>query len=143
MRSLFLVVSALFLSSNIALADYTLRNVYKFENVDMVTNHDGSNVMNATVTGVSSDSNGNTTTIKCLVNVANKVISGHCQGTDQDGDIEYTTVSRDMAGGNNQGTFVRTGGTGKYANSSATCVYTVELTDFKIGVGYLTAICKE
>ena len=143
MRSLFLVVSVLFLSSNIALADYTLRNVYKFENADMVTNHDGSNVMNATVTGVSSDSNGNTTTIKCLVNVANKVISGHCQGTDQDGDIEYTTVSRDMAGGNNQGTFVRIGGTGKYANSSATCVYTVELTDFKIGVGYLTAICKE
>ena len=143
MRSLFLVVSVLFLSSNIALADYTLRNVYKFEKADMVTNHDGSNVMNATVTGVSSDSNGNTTTIKCLVTMASKAISGHCQGTDQDGDIEYTTVSRDLAGGNNQGTFVRTGGTGKYANSSATCVYTVELTDFKVGVGYLTATCKE
>ena len=143
MRFLLLVISVLFLSSNIALADYTLKNVYKFENADMVTSHDGSNVMNATVAGVSSDSKGNTITIKCLVNVANKVISGHCEGTDQDGDIEYTTVSRDMAGGNNQGTFVRTGGTGKYANSPATCVYTVELTDFKIGVGYLTATCKE
>ena len=64
MRFLFLMVSVLFLSSNIAVADYTLRNVYKFENADMVANHDGSNVMNATVTGVSSDSNGNTITNK-------------------------------------------------------------------------------
>ncbi len=70
MRFLFLMVSVLFLSSNIAVADYTLRNVYKFENADMVANHDGSNVMNATVTGVSSDSNGNTITIKCLVSLA-------------------------------------------------------------------------
>ena len=143
MKSLTLVVSLLFLSSSMAFADYTLQNVYKFENSDMVATHDGSSAMNATATGISRDSNGNVATLKCLVNVINGKISGHCQGTDQDGDIEYNTVSRDMSGGNNQGTFVRTGGTGKYANSFPTCVYTVELTDFKVGVGYLTATCKE
>ena len=143
MRSLLLLVSVLFLSSNMAYADYTLRNVYKFENADMVATHNGSNAMNASVIGYSEDSNGNTVSLKCVVNVANGKISGHCQGTDQDGDIEYTTVSRDMAGGNKQGTLRRTGGTGKYANSPATCAYTIELSDFTVGVGYLTANCKE
>lgn len=143
MRYLILLFSVVCLSSSIAYADYTVRNVYKFENADMVATHNGSNAMNASVVGYSEDSNGNKASLKCVVNVTNAKISGHCEGTDQDGDIEYTTVSRDMAGGNKQGTFQRTGGTGKYANSSATCVYTVELSDFTVGVGYLTADCKE
>ena len=37
----------------------------------------------------------------------------------------------------------RIGGTGKYENTSSTCEYVVELTDFTVGVGYLTANCKE
>ena len=52
------------------------------------------------------------------------------------------TVKRDTSKGN-RGTFTRTGGTGKYANSAVTCAYVVELGDFGIGVGYLTANCKE
>ena len=143
MRSLLLLASVICLSSTMAHADYTLRNVYKFENADMVATQNGSNAMIASVIGYSEDSNGNKASLKCVVNVANGQISGYCQGTDQDGDIEYTTVARDMTGGNKQGTFQRTGGTGKYANSLATCAYTVELSDFTVGVGYLTADCKE
>ena len=143
MRFLVLIVSVVCLSSSMAAADYTIRNVYKFENADMVATHNGSNAMNATVIGYSEDSNGNKASLKCVVNVTNGKISGHCQGKDQDGDIEYTTVSRDMSGGNKQGTLQRTGGTGKYAGSPSTCVYTVELSDFTVGVSYLTANCKE
>ena len=142
MRLLTLAVTGLFLISGAAVADYTMENVYKFENADMVSTGNGS-AMNASVTGISKDSNGNIATLKCVVNVADGKISGHCEGTDQDGDIMYNTVARDMAGGNNQGTFTYTGGTGKYANSTTTCVYTIQLSDFKVGVGYLTATCKE
>lgn len=142
MRFLLYTASILLVSSTIVRADYTSTNVYKFENTDMIQNHDGSNIMNTTVTGVAEDSKGNRTTLKCLISIMDGMISGNCQGTDQDGDIEYTTVARDISKGN-QGTFTRTGGTGKYENSEATCIYTVQLTDFKIGVGYLTADCKE
>ena len=70
------------------------------------------------------------------------MLSGSFQSTDQDKDVEYMMAKRDMPKGN-QGTFTRTGGTGKYANSAVTCAYVVELSDFGIGVGYLTANCKE
>ena len=65
-----------------------------------------------------------------------------CEGSDKDGDIEYTTVERDISKGN-KGIMRRIGGTGKYENTSSTCEYVVELTDFAVGVGYLTANCKE
>jgi hypothetical protein len=38
---------------------------------------------------------------------------------------------------------IKTGGTGKYANKAATCEYTIIMADFKLGAGYITAICKE
>jgi len=70
------------------------------------------------------------------------MIKGNCKGTDQDGDVEYSTVERDITSGN-VGKLMRTGGTGKYANKTATCEYTVMLTDFKVGVDYLRGTCKE
>ena len=108
----------------------------------MIKNSDGSNVANMTVNGYSKDSEGNSATSKCLISLSNGVVKGNCQGTDQDGDIEYTTVERDITKGN-VGIIMRTGGTGKYANKTSTCEYTVVLTDFKVGVGYLTGSCKE
>ncbi|SVC92086.1 uncharacterized protein METZ01_LOCUS344940 [marine metagenome] len=142
MRSFLLTIFVLLISSTIAQADYTTKNVYKFENSDMIKNHDGSNIVNASGVGIAEDSNGNKSVLKCLVNISNGMLSGHCQSTDQDGDVEYTAISRDMSKGP-QGTFTRTGGTGKYANTGVTCEYVVELTDFQVGVGYLTATCKE
>ena len=133
---------AIIFATSIAYADYTIKNVYRFDNTDMIKNVDGSNIMYTTVTGVSEDSNGNRSTSKCLINVINGVISGNCENLDQDGDIEYSTVTRNLNKGN-VGELKRIGGTGKYENTSSTCEYTVEITDFKIGVGYLTASCVE
>ena len=33
--------------------------------------------------------------------------------------------------------------TGKYANKTSTCEYTIVMSDFKLGAGYTTGICKE
>ena len=141
MKILMSFITIIFATS-IASADYTIKNVYRFDNTDMIKNVDGSNIMYTTVTGVSEDSNGNRSTSKCLINVINGVISGNCENLDQDGDIEYSTVTRNLNKGN-VGELKRIGGTGKYENTSSICEYTVEITDFKIGVGYLTASCVE
>ena len=132
----------LIIFTNVAIADYDFENVYRFDNIDMIKNSDGSNVANMSVNGFSKDSNGNSATSKCLISLRNGVVKGNCQGTDQDGDIEYSTVERDLSQGN-VGKIMRIGGTGKYANKTSTCEYTVVLTDFKVGVGYLTGKCKE
>ena len=130
MKTLFFTM-LFFLITSIAIADYTIRSVYKFENVDIIKNSDGSNIMNTTATGVNSYSNGNTVIIKCLVNVKNSILTGSCQGSDKDGDLEYTTVERDISKGN-KGIMRRIGGTGKYENTSSTCENVVELTDFTV-----------
>ena len=139
---LFLISIITFIITNIAIADYDFENVYRFDNIDMIKNSDGSNVANMSVNGYSKASEGNSATSKCLISLRNGVVKGNCQGTDQDGDIEYTTVERDITKGN-VGRIMRTGGTGKYENKTSTCEYTVVLTDFKVGVGYLTGSCKE
>ena len=64
MRSLLLLASVICLSSTMAYADYTIRNVYKFENADMVATQNGSNAMIASVIGYSEDSNGNKASLK-------------------------------------------------------------------------------
>ena len=99
MKTLFLT-TLFFLITSIAFADYTIRSAYKFENIDMIKNSDGSNIMNTTATGVNAYSNGDTVIIKCLVNLKNSILTGSCQGSDKDGDIEYTTVERDISKGN-------------------------------------------
>ena len=137
-----LIVTILISMSSIVYADYTVKNVYRFDNIDMIKSTDSSSIISLTVNGFSEDSNGNKATSKCLVDVVKGTISGHCEAIDQDGDIEYSTVNRNMSEGN-VGILQRTGGTGKYANKTSVCEYTVELTDFKVGVGYLTASCKE
>ena len=136
------MTSILLMSSGIAHADYTVKSAYKIEDASMIKNHDGSDITNSTLTGVSEDSKGNRSVLKCLVNITGGMLSGSCQSTDQDKDVEYMTAKRDTSKGN-QGTFTRTGGTGKYANSAVACTYVVELSDYGIGVGYLTANCKE
>ena len=140
-KHVFLLFISFFICS-FAFADYTIKNVYRFDNIDMIKNIDSSSIVNLTVNGFSEDSNGNKATSKCLVHVIEGTISGNCEAIDQDGDIEYSTVLRDMSKGN-VGELKRIGGTGKYENKSSTCEYTVHLTDFKVGVGYLTASCKE
>ena len=139
---IFILSIFVLLLSGVVNADYTIRSVYKFENIDMIKNSDGSNIMNTTASGINAYSNGTTIIIKCLVNVKNSILIGSCQGSDKDGDIEFTTVERDISKGN-KGIMKRIGGTGKYNNSTSTCEYVVELTDFTVGVGYLTASCKE
>jgi len=141
MRIFIVFMITLFFSAAVH-ADYTMKNVYRFDNVDMIKNLDDSNILNLTVHGVAEDSNGNKSVSKCLIHVINGVINGNCEGKDQDGDIEYTIVQRDINKGN-VGVLTRLGGTGKYANKKSTCEYTVQLTDFKVGVGYLTATCEE
>ena len=97
---LFLISIITFIITNIAIADYDFENVYRFDNIDMIKNNDDSNVANMTVNGFSKDSNGNKATSKCLISLRNGIVKGNCQGLDQDGDIEYTTVERDITKGN-------------------------------------------
>jgi hypothetical protein len=139
---LFIISAFILVLSSMANADYSIKNVYKFDNIDMIKNIDNSSIINMTVNGVSEDSNGNKSNSKCIVSLRNNMIKGNCQGTDQDGDVEYSTVERDLTSGN-VGKLMRKGGTGKYANKTAVCEYTVMLTDFKVGVGYITGTCKE
>ena len=131
-----------FFVTSLAFADYTMENIYKLENIDMIKNSDGLNVINLTVNGVTKDSNGNKATIKCIISGRNALMKGNCQSTDQDGDIEYSNIERDTTKGP-VGQIIRTGGTGKYANKAATCEYTIVMADFKLGAGYMTGICKE
>ena len=139
---LFIISIFILLLSGLANADYSVKSAYKFENIDIIKNIDNSNIVNMTVNGVSEDSNGNKVIMKCLLSLRNNIAKGNCNGTDQDGDIEFTTVERNVSKGN-IGKMMRTGGTGKYANKTSICEYTVEISDFKIGVGYLTGSCKE
>ena len=131
-----------FFVTSLAFADYTMENIYKLENIDMIKNSDGLNVINLTVNGVTKDSNGNKATIKCIISGRNALMKGNCQSTDQDGDIEYSNIERDTTKGP-VGQIIRTGGTGKYANKAATCEYTIIMADFKLGAGYITGICKD
>ena len=137
-----ILTATMCLFSSLGLADYTLKSVYKFENASRVNDGQGSFVLNVTVVGVNETSKGDRSTNTCVVRVQNQQIYGVCESIDQDGDKEYTVVNRDMAQGN-VGTIYRTGGTGKYENADSNCQYTVEITDFGIGVGYLTATCIE
>lgn len=52
----FLITIFTVLIANISVADYDFENVYRFDNIDMVKNNDGSNIVNMTVNGFSKDS---------------------------------------------------------------------------------------
>ena len=55
---LFIISAFILVVSSIANADYSIKNVYKFDNIDMIKNIDNSSIINMTVNGVSEDSNG-------------------------------------------------------------------------------------
>ena len=56
---LFIISVFILLLAGITNADYTMKSVYRFDNVDMIKNMDDSTILNLTVNGFQEDSNGN------------------------------------------------------------------------------------
>tara|TARA_X000001036_G_C20561084_1_gene758512 strand:+ start:391 stop:819 length:429 start_codon:yes stop_codon:yes gene_type:complete len=131
-----------FFNLNIALADYKTNSVFKITSLDSVNTGDNNRLVNFTldITGITDT--GITTEGKCVLTIKNNILEGNCENTDQDGDISYTSLYRDVAKGN-IGEATRIGGTGKYANKNGTCVYEVIVRNLKLGIGASEGTCPD
>ena len=141
MKIIILLLITLF-NLNVALADYKTTSVFKITNLDSVNTGENNRLVNFTldITGITDT--GITTEGKCVLTIKNNILEGNCENTDQDGDISYTSLYRDVAKGNT-GKATRIGGTGKYANKNGTCVYEVIVRNLKLGIGYSEGTCTD
>ena len=131
-----------FFNLNIALADYKTTSVFKIASLDSVNTGENNRLVNFTldITGITDT--GITTEGKCVLTIKNNILEGNCENTDQDGDISYTSIYRDVAKGN-VGKATQIGGTGKYANKNGTCVYEVIVRNLKLGIGATEGTCDD
>jgi hypothetical protein len=131
-----------FFNLNVALADYKTTSVFKITNLDSVNTGENNRLVNTTldITGITDT--GITTEGKCVLTIKNNILEGNCENTDQDGDISYTSIYRDVAKGN-VGKATQIGGTGKYANKNGTCVYEVIVRNLKLGIGATEGTCTD
>ena len=131
-----------FFNLNIALADYKTTSVFKIASLDSVNTGENNRLVNFTldITGITDT--GITTEGKCVLTIKNNILEGNCENTDQDGDISYTSIYRDVAKGN-VGKATQIGGTGKYANKNGTCVYEVIVRNLKLGIGATEGTCTD
>ena len=131
-----------FFNLSVALADYKTTSVFKITNLDSVNTGENNRLVNTTldITGITDT--GITTEGKCVLTIKNNILEGNCENTDQDGDISYTSIYRDVAKGN-VGKATQIGGTGKYANKNGTCVYEVIVRNLKLGIGATEGTCTD
>ena len=131
-----------FFNLSIALADYKTTSVFKITNLDSVNTGENNRLVNTTldITGITDT--GITTEGKCVLTIKNNILEGNCENTDQDGDISYTSIYRDVAKGN-VGKATQIGGTGKYVNKNGTCVYEVIVRNLKLGIGATEGTCTD
>jgi hypothetical protein len=131
-----------FFNLNVALADYKTTSVFKITNLDSVNTGENNRLVNTTldITGITDT--GITTEGKCVLTIKNNILEGNCENTDQDGDISYTSIYRDVAKGN-VGKATQIGGTGKYVNKNGTCVYEVIVRNLKLGIGATEGTCTD
>tara|TARA_Y100000588_G_C14117282_1_gene865756 strand:- start:563 stop:997 length:435 start_codon:yes stop_codon:yes gene_type:complete len=131
-----LCVSSTFLFLKGVMAEeYTMTNALKYDITKSVQTADGS-FMGLVAEGVWTDSRGNKGSMVC-VGYRGKELFAHCNSTDQDGDVQYSTARRIGSEGEN----TIHGGTGKYANASGGCTYQVEAFDKDILVGLISVQC--
>ena len=68
------------------------------------------------------------------------MLKADCNLKDQDGDISYLDAYREIGGAD--GVSKMSGGTGKYQNVSANCVYQIAASNQNVSVGLVTMQCK-
>ena len=141
MKKLILLL-IIFFNINLALADYKQSSIFKITNIDSVNTGGNNKLVNFTldITGITDT--GITTEGKCVLTIKNEILEGNCENTDQDGDVSYTSIYRDVAKGN-IGEATRIGGTGKYANKKGSCLYEVIVRNLKLGIGATKGTCTD
>ena len=132
----------IFFNLNIALADYKQSSVFKITNLDSVNTGENNKLVNFTLDITGMTDTGIITEGKCVLTIKNNILEGNCENTDQDGDISYTSIYRDVAKGN-VGEATQIGGTGKYANKKGSCVYEVTVRNLKLGIGATEGTCDD
>ena len=128
--------SFLFLKSVVA-EEYTMMNALKYDITKSVKTADGS-FMGLVAEGVWTDNRGNKGSMLC-VGYRGKELFAHCNATDQDGDVQYSTAKRVGTEGKN----TIHGGTGKYANATGECTYQLDAFDKDILVGLISVQCSD
>ena len=131
-----------FFNLNLALADYKQSSVFKITNLDSVNTGENNKLVNFTLDITGTTDTGIITEGKCVLTIKNKILEGNCENTDQDGDVSYTSIYRDVGKGN-VGEATRIGGTGKYANKGGSCVYEVKVRNLKLGIGATEGTCSD
>tara|TARA_B110000014_G_C19705173_1_gene369035 strand:- start:49 stop:486 length:438 start_codon:yes stop_codon:yes gene_type:complete len=91
------------------------------------------------VDGAYIDSRGHKGLIACVGSIGD-VLKADCNLKDEDGDISYLDAYREIGGAD--GVSKMSGGTGKYQNVSANCVYQIAASNQNVSVGLVTMQCK-
>ena len=131
------VSSAFFFLKSVVAEDYTITNAVKYEMTRSVETSDGI-FMGLVAEGVWTDSRGNKGSFVC-VGYRGKELLAHCNSTDQDGDVQFSTAKRTGTEGIN----TIHGGTGKYENASGACSYQVDAFDKDVLVGLISHSCSD
>ena len=131
-------VSLLFIFfRSVVAGEYTMTNALKYDITKSVETADGP-FMGLVVEGVWTDSRGNKGSLVC-VGYRGKELVAHCNATDQDGDVQYSSAKRVGT----EGKSTTLGGTGKYENTTGGCSYQLDAFDKEILVGLISLQCSD
>ena len=114
-----------------------MTNALKYDITKSVETADGP-FIGLVAEGVWTDSRGNKGSILC-VGTRGKILLGHCNSIDQDGDVQYSSFKRVGT----EGKSVIHGGTGKYENVTGGCSYQLDAFDKDILVGLISIQCSD
>ena len=117
--------------------EYAMTNALKYDITKSVETADGP-FIGLVAEGVWTDSRGNKGGILC-VGTRGKILLGHCNSIDQDGDVQYSSFKRVGT----EGKSVIHGGTGKYENVTGGCSYQLDAFDKDILVGLISIQCSD
>ena len=129
--------SPFLLFKSVVAEEYTMVNALKYDLTTSVETGEGS-FMGLVAEGVWTDSRGNKGSMVC-VGYRGQELFAHCNTTDQDGDVQYSTAKRVGTEGKN----TIHGGTGKYENVTGGCTYQLDAFDKDILVGLISVQCSD
>jgi hypothetical protein len=131
-----LILCFTLLYSKLVLAeDFTLTQSIKWIMGSEIETPSGK-LRGVSVEGAYIDSRGHTGTITCIGSVGEN-FKADCHFKDEDGDIGYADALRKGVDGVSK----MSGGTGKYKNITADCVYKIASTNKEASLGLVTSKC--
>ena len=131
-----LILCFTLLYSKLVLAeDFTLTQSIKWTMGSEIETSSGK-LRGVSVEGAYIDSRGHTGTITCIGSVGEN-FKADCHFKDEDGDIGYADALRKGVDGVSK----MSGGTGKYKNINADCVYKIASTNKEASLGLVTSKC--